>query len=265
MMNLIDTSPSPLAAAQAVSEGDAATEAGAARPSTQASAAGDSIAYGARATVAIAYFPFAGAGTKPSADPPSVALEPHPEEALSARFGPQFALIRAALPAALQAQFVAQMMAAYDAAGGAEPGAKAAGTALSEHDLATLVAAGETESDDSAARALVSRLSHEVATYGSSAVATAMHLAHDRTAFAAAGTSPATQSDVRVRRRDDDERERRQRQDERRTPQGEAGDAASSGDGGSTYTIEDVVRFGDETIATHRMLAPSPNIERTTL
>ena len=263
-MNLIDTSPSPLAAAQAVSEGDDATEAGAAHPSTQACAPGDSIAYGAPASVAVAYFPFARGGTKQSPDSPSLALAPHRDEALSARFGPQFALIRAALPAALQAQFMAQMMAAYDAAGGTEPGAKAAGTALSEHDLAPLVAAGEAGSDDSAARALVSRLSHEVATYGSSAVATAMHLAHDRTAFAAAGTSPATQSDVRVRRRDDDERERRQRQDERRTQHGERGDAASPGDG-STYTIEDVVRFGDETIATNRMLAPSPNIERTTL
>ena len=270
-MNLIDTSPGLSSAARSATDGEGTAEPRSAPESMLTStAAADSVAcgasaYGAPGTSALAYLRLARGGSNAGAQPQSVASLSDPDEALAARFGPQFALIRAAMPTALQAQFIAQMTVAYDSAKGAEPAIRTGSTALSEHDLATLVAAGTSGTDEAAARAFVSRLSHDISQYGSAAVAQALQLAHERTAYAVAGEAPAARGDARVQRRDGDERERRRRHHECRTPPDERTGVTLPNDGHTLYTIEDVVRFGDETVATHRMLSPAPNIERTAL
>jgi hypothetical protein len=250
MINSFENLPEALAA-------DEAGEAQQIAPSpaqgqSTATATSDSIAAGQAAFSAPAYLPYGVDGGRASSSGRFASLEPETHDE-PAGFGAAFALIRAALPSALRRQFDAQLTSANVVPPGGDPAAEEGNTVFSESDLAKLVQGIDTGKDQGVLSVLVTRLAHDVASYGAEPIARRLRLIHDRTAFAAPNGNAGAFAKDRIHRRDDERNGRRSPRPSKpddfdETPVADTDDPAPS--------IDDTVYFSGAVIATSRTTLP---------
>jgi hypothetical protein len=254
MMNAIESMPAALAAAQA---GGAAEPGAAAALGTQLAEGGgsDMIAPNPVA-LGFAYTSFVLPEQKGAIGLAGNGADGGPESAideeLAQRYGPSLALIRAALPPSMKGQFLAQL-AAYDGAPGGDPAAEEGNRAPSESEVAALVQAGMLGESQALQSVSATRLARYVSRYGAGKIASALDLAHVSPAATGPGSTPQSVPGSRAaRREDEDSRKRRDPAPRPELDSNEAPAATPPPDAPAGYTIEDVVRFGGETVAIHR-------------
>ncbi len=253
-MNAIESLPAALAAAQP----EGVAEAGvAAAPGTEtADGPGSDVIAPSPVALGFAYTSFALPEQKGAARLAGTGAEAGPESALdeelAQRYGPSLALIRAALPPAMTGQFLAQL-AAYEGALGGDPAAEEGNRAPSESEVAALVQAGMLGESQALQSVSATRLARYVSRYGAGTVASALGLTHVSPAATGPGMTPQSVPGSRAGRRgDEDPRKRREPAPRPELESNEAPAATQPPEAHAGYTIEDVVRFGGETVAIHR-------------
>jgi hypothetical protein len=246
-MNAIETLPGLPGAAQA----DGAAEATpAAAGVLEAAGATDRIAATAVAGgFAYAPFVFGERAAATIAARSEVSRDAGLEGELAERYGPQLALVRAALPNAVKHQFTAQL-ASY-AAATVDPAVDERHEVRPEDDVAALVQAALTGESPGALGISISRLARYVARHGAAAAADALEIAHEPLGGASlAATPPAQSGRAPVKRRDREQSQRRR--EPAIQPQRDATESLKLSEEQSGYTIDDIVQFAGETVAIHR-------------
>jgi hypothetical protein len=155
--------------------------------------------------------------------------------------------------------------AAANSPAGGDAAADEGRPAFSESDLARLVRSSISDSDDGAAGVLVARLARTIARYGAASVSGALRLADDLIVFAAAGASPATLAQHRVRRHAGDRNRERERHQWGRKVPDETADSLPAGSDAGPGAITDTVYFGGTPVATLNSPLPALNVERKPL
>jgi len=254
MMNAIESLPGALAAAPA--EDAAGAGAAVALGAQSAEGSGSDVIAPSPVVLGFAYTSFvlpeqkgaaALAGNRADAGPESAL-----DEELAQRYGPSLALIRAALPPSMAGQFLAQL-AAYNGAPGGDPAADEGNRAPSESDVAALVQAGLLGESQALQSVSAARLARYVSRYGAGTVASALGVTHVSPAATGPGTTPQSVPGSRAgRREDEDPRKRREPAARPDLESTETPAATQPPEQSAGYTIEDVVRFGGETVAIHR-------------
>jgi hypothetical protein len=249
MITVAETLPGAESAAAA----EPTSETSAAAPSISTSAANDTVAAGEAAFAAPAYAP-SGSVPRRSSAAPGPQAKPESGTAAAARFGPHYALIRAALPSALHKQLDAQATAGAGGLAGGDSATDESRPAFCESDLARLVRGSISGTGDTVVGVLVARLARDIARYGAAFVARRLRLANDRIAFAAPAGMPSVFVGNRVQTRAGTHGERR-RPDRPDEPDDRDLPPASS-DGDAAFSVTDTVYFGGVPVAAHRTVLP---------